>query len=212
MGGSVAVTVREQNGQEHRMCRWTNSLPWFVNNVRLLRKDPSHLREYLEKWEKMKVGAPYGDHPFLAPIDYGIMVVDMQKDVVLSHQGYTTFGKTYVFSSELDEIMDCDDSLRPVRTREFLEAGKVKSVRYLDRRTRQIVNLPVPTSVRSLTEQFKFSDQLEFALDMSPYELMDYKHNINGKVGMRGKLSELGFVISDEENRIWDEWIKEAEE
>lgn len=50
MGGSVAVTVREENGQEHRMCRWTNSMPWFVNNIRLVNKDKQHLQKYLQTW------------------------------------------------------------------------------------------------------------------------------------------------------------------
>jgi hypothetical protein len=33
MGGAIGFTLREENGKEHRMCRWTNMMPWAVNHI-----------------------------------------------------------------------------------------------------------------------------------------------------------------------------------
>ena len=36
MGGSIGVLIREEDGTEHKMCRWTNELPHFINNIKLI--------------------------------------------------------------------------------------------------------------------------------------------------------------------------------
>jgi len=43
MGGSLAVTLREPDGTEHRMCRWMNMLPAFINNLKLVEQDQTHV-------------------------------------------------------------------------------------------------------------------------------------------------------------------------
>src|SRR3989344_333452 len=110
MGGSIGITVREENGKEHRMCRWTNTLPWLITNIRLLNKDPAHIGGYLQRWDEMvedfkkhsgdkKFEYPmtpvYAPYPFLAPHGYGLVVVDLQQNHILTSQGYTELGSIY---------------------------------------------------------------------------------------------------------------------
>lgn len=48
MGGTIAVTVREEDGTVYKMARWTNTLPHFVLNEKLYNKNPDHLSAYLQ--------------------------------------------------------------------------------------------------------------------------------------------------------------------
>jgi hypothetical protein len=104
MGGSVGFTLREEGGKEHRMCRWTNAMPWAVNHIGIVHKDPIHVRDVLGNWYDMVEDYAAGRHdkspmaecyvPYagLQPVGYGLIVVDMQKNVILNMQGYTHIG------------------------------------------------------------------------------------------------------------------------
>ncbi len=107
MGGSIGFSIREKDGTEHRMCRWTNSMPYFINTPKFIHQDPQHLKKYLNTWYEMvdsyKSGAykneqftmadVYAPYPFLAPMGYGLVVVDYKSLNVLHLQGYTSFGR-----------------------------------------------------------------------------------------------------------------------
>ena len=108
MGGSIGLTLREPDGKEHRMCRWTNALNFFVNNLKLVNKDNSHIEDILKYWYEMRedyelhkedgnfefeMTDAYAPFPYLAPMDYGLVVVDMVNDQILSYQGHTSFGR-----------------------------------------------------------------------------------------------------------------------
>ena len=111
MGGGIAVTARRANGEILRMCRWTNPLPFFFQNMRFVGGDESHLDEYLEQWHDFMRQAPEGDemdremvaHDKLAPYWYGLVVIDYQTKKVLSLQGYSAL----ISVSNLDFMEDC---------------------------------------------------------------------------------------------------------
>ncbi len=119
MGGSIAVTIREENGTEHRMCRWTNSMPWGLNNVKMLSipPDPTHLAAYLKVWNEMRADYEankstgkfefpmtdvYAPYPFLAPEGYGLVIMDFQRKTILSKNNYTTLGQGVAITSAFD--------------------------------------------------------------------------------------------------------------
>jgi hypothetical protein len=60
MGGSIAVTVRKQNGRVVKMLRWTNALPYWLTNLRLTHDDDCLLDEYIADWSLM--GLDYEKH------------------------------------------------------------------------------------------------------------------------------------------------------
>jgi len=106
MGGSVAVTLREPDGTDHRMCRWTNCLPYYVRNLKIVQKDPDHINNFLRQWERMRedyllhkddeqyefpMTPAYAHYTLLAPYGYGLVVIDMQKERILDCQGYCSF-------------------------------------------------------------------------------------------------------------------------
>ncbi len=107
MGGNIAVTIREQDGTEHRMCRWTNAMPGFLTNVRLAHKNSEYVGEITKTWydfvkdyalhkedEQFEhpMTSSYAPYPFLAPESYGLIVVDMMTDQILECNGYSTVG------------------------------------------------------------------------------------------------------------------------
>ncbi|MBS3146067.1 hypothetical protein J4471_00020 [Candidatus Woesearchaeota archaeon] len=264
MGGSIGVTVREENGKEHRMCRWTNTLPWFITNLRFLNKDPKHLEAYLEQWNIMKADYDnhknewesikqkygrdawnhepfennmtgcYAPYAFLAPQGYGLVVVDMQKDIVLDFQGYTSLDTIHGVSiaSDMSSVAPGlhefviggqqtkklskkafylkNDFLNSVRFRELFEAGRI---------TKAIMDIRYPDKLislngKSLNDTIDLLENdvekfLQFPINMSPYEVIKYKeHNSKEAQRMQVKIKELGFTLSDEEESMWDEWIE----
>jgi hypothetical protein len=127
MGGNLAVTIREEDGTEHRMSRWTNPTPYFVNNMLLLQKDKDYLKNYLKTWYDMRedylanqatgnfkhnMTSMYCDHPYLAPDEYGQLVIDYKENKILSSQGYTHLGMISCIGASLD--YDDDEEYKDV--------------------------------------------------------------------------------------------------
>jgi hypothetical protein len=48
-----------------------------------------------------------------------------------------------------------------------------------------------------------------FELDLSPYTVERFDENSKGAIRMRKRILELGFVLSDEEEKFWQEWIND---
>lgn len=175
VGGNLAITVREEDGTEHRMDRWTNSMPYFINNMGLVRKDPEYLRAYLQTWydfrkdweenaahyDQLKAAAKekaeqeghanywqympkddgfrhnmtpvYAQHPYLAPSEYGQVVVDYKSNKILHCQYYTSFGTIARICVRNDVYQNGEASFwektehsgYPYALREFLEEGRL---------------------------------------------------------------------------------------
>ncbi len=108
MGGLVGFTIREENGKEHRMCRWTNVMPWAVSHMGIVLKDPMHVHDVLSPWyemaddyqndrkDKSPMAWSYVPHAGLNPVEYGLILVDMKNNVILDMQGYTAVGRVSV--------------------------------------------------------------------------------------------------------------------
>lgn len=104
MGGSVTMIIKKDN-KIKKMCRWTNALPSFFNNKKLLFQDDFYIKEYIKVYEGMEkdyernkesgnfefdmtdMYVPYGG--VFAPVEYGIVYVDFDDKEIYSCQGYT---------------------------------------------------------------------------------------------------------------------------
>jgi len=219
MGGTIAVTVREPDGTEHRMARWTNATPWFINHIGLVNKDPQHLKEFMDSWEKMRqdwlehlkvckkknhtkcsfehnMTTCYAPYTSLAPDGYGLLVVDMKKEVILSCQGYTKYGETFLSSSTSSDEWEVIE--------ELLKAGRIKNIATFCGK-----KLKISKDVVSLKKSVK-GDIYIAELDLSPFKIIrvpedDYR-------ALKKEVLKLGFKLSKEEEKLWKEEIKMAEE
>lgn len=136
MGGTIRVILREENGTIHKMFRWTNSFPWFVNHMGLVNKDPKHLKAYMrayvemkidylknkdkpdvegeEKFENFMTSAYFPEADWIAPAGYGLLVIDYMKDKILSCQGYSHVGN--VDMGKLRMALDDSEENRFIRS------------------------------------------------------------------------------------------------
>lgn len=52
MGGNVAITVKEENGNLWKMDRWTNIIPYFFSHVSLYNGQfNAWLEEFTDSWK-----------------------------------------------------------------------------------------------------------------------------------------------------------------
>jgi len=186
MGGSIGMTIREPDGTEHRMTRWTNALPWYINHIDFINKDPKHLAEYMSQWNGMredwenhisvckkerhiswgdnccKFNFPmtpcYAPYPFLAPVEYGLVLVDMQKDIILSCQGYCHPGNMHV--NKHISISNAEDWQR---AQDLFDAGKIKSIEELGKP----VKMP-----KTMDKLKKMRHMVTLKLDLSPFKII----------------------------------------
>lgn len=227
MGGSVAFTIREANGTEHRMCRWTNILPWAVLNNKTFTKSAKHVREILTEWDKMRadylaheedgqfqfpMSPCYGDHPLLAPISYGLVVVDMQKDVILTMQGYTSFDNLHCYSFDRDED-------RFFEIKAMFGAKRIKN--YIMIQKGEMVLTPVPKTWDAFIAQHQELLLREkrsvdgyyygVTVDPRPFTIEKFPESAEGVRNMRARVLELGFVLTPVEEAAWAEFEKQFE-
>lgn len=152
MGGTIAMTLRHEDGTVLPMYRWTNILQDWLTNLALLEGDPAHMAGCMKNWEDMRKDweANGPDGPFehnmtscyfpspegVHPGGYGLVVLDLKTKQILHCQGYTSIGKMSAVSVQLDLHAgepDAQGRVRvgmgedAVRFMKLWEAGRIKT-------------------------------------------------------------------------------------
>lgn len=229
MGGSIAVTLREPDGTEHRMCRWTNILPWMCLSVGTFKKSRRHIREILKQWEdmgkdweankdtgKFKYRMTPCYHPFnlLAPDDYGLVVLDMKSNVILTMQNYT--GLT-TLTVPAHESIDPD---RFDQVKKLLAAGRIQGWDGFWKSSTEPITKPLPPG--TTWEQFlelheKMWGDPDFFLrgvliDTNPFKVEKFRRDEEGIRAFRQRVLDLGFVLTPEDEARWTKWLEEVDQ
>jgi hypothetical protein len=141
MGGSVAWTIRQSDGTEHRMQRWTNILADAHWEDGFLHEKKEAVDYALETWRNMAADYEanhatgefeidmtpvYAPYPYgLRPSEYGVIVTDFQTKTIISSQHYTSLnvfrGERDVFPEVLEQVINWFDG-GPAPTEEWLGA------------------------------------------------------------------------------------------
>jgi hypothetical protein len=175
----------------------------------------------------------YGDYTSLAPEGYGLIVLDQVEKKILEMQGYTSFGQQNTASISLgmdwnvlkdigagklplskyiEELREQQEDNCAVEFYDLCEAGKVVGRGQYDA---SIHGLRMSDLRGSSTEEiFKPVINRErgfghFELDLSPYTVERFDENSKGAIRMRKRILELGFGLSDEEEKFWQDWIND---
>lgn len=227
MGGTLAFTLRKEDGEEHRMSRWTNWMPEVIDNISLVNKDPAHIDFILKNWIDQRSLPESERHwayhsPYLAPSEYGLVVVDLQKNFILDCNGYHSFGSVSGISLKLALMHSRKDKMQAFHKKEgeasrfyeFYKAGRIKQVQVVTGGRTQIIEedvnkWPLEKIVSELVEVDH--DFVDFKLDMSPFNLVTFAQGHRGYVLMKQAILELGFVLSAEEEQIWQQTLKDFE-
>lgn len=121
MGGSVAVILRDHQGNVTPMRRWTNVMPFYFKLATLYSNDEtlekewisSFLQDYLlmkDDYEKNKnngqfefeMTSTYFPYDTSAPYSYGLIVVDFLKKRIYSNQSYCSLEYLYFYNLKFD--------------------------------------------------------------------------------------------------------------
>jgi hypothetical protein len=98
MGGQLAVTIRLKDGTERRMERWTNIIPNLMQNVEFMEGNEQSSKAFIEQWDTEIAKKDHGKtiistwgmykRPYLAPSEYGIILIDFKTMTIVSCQPY----------------------------------------------------------------------------------------------------------------------------
>jgi hypothetical protein len=95
MGGAVAVTVRKKDGTVFPMCRWTNSLPYWIKSREFIQNPEKQMEKFIEYGERSDYNH---SNSRLAPEGYGLVVIDLKDNKIYTHQNYTSFNREFGLS------------------------------------------------------------------------------------------------------------------
>lgn len=252
MGGSIAVTIREVNGAEHRMCRWTNATPNFVKSFKTWKHDSRHIEDYVRTWREMRedwethrdtgkfvhpMTEVYAQHPYLAPCEYGLLIVDHQSNSILSCQGYTRYDRFY-YGMLLSDMRswrqagnlvmfpggevpdpkaaffddDQPDSCRVIR--DWCDAGKVTWEFPSGHKSRYQVTAEALWSACDRVWDDRGSPEYhsDLKLDWSPWRCVAYPETLAGWQEFSNEINLLGFSLDAQEKALWAEWFQDMSE
>lgn len=229
MGGTIAMTLREPDGTEHRMARWTNIMPWAFSTLGFLEKDPAHLDALLGQWRDMardwdrngpdgpfefNMTPCYAPHRELVPTGYGMVVADMQNDVILHSQGYTSIGKLSVAGVSLEwGSPNPDSTYQGFKT--LWQAGRIVGAEYWDGSAVAVDGLDGVSLGQLRTKiqdpHWRRSDGawMYFVVDMRPFTVESFQeYDQDDQRRMLTRIRELGFHLSEKEEAGWEAWFE----
>jgi hypothetical protein len=153
MGGSVQLVVRNKEGAITALPVWTNSMAsLLLKNPKFLAGDFSYLTEFVNYHRELMAdydanhvtrtfkdsnAGLFGSKPFggLAPIEYGIVVIDFKEMKIIDMQDYTNASAIYmalkrtVGGQDL-EVVSLNSSGKDVQDiEEFISKGFIKAVK-----------------------------------------------------------------------------------
>lgn len=90
MGGSIRFVFRDVDGTVHIRNVWTNFLPIFFADPRLINKDRAFIEETI-------LSVPLDGNESVSPVEYGIVVLDWKLNKLSYCNSYSSFG--YLFTT-----------------------------------------------------------------------------------------------------------------
>lgn len=227
MGGSITVVIRKKDGTIIKCCRWTNSLPSFIGNLKFIEKDDEHLEKYLKTYYDMKRDweankdsgnfefgmtssyAAYND--ILAPMSYGIVVIDYMKSHLLHMQGYARLDGFDKIEAEAG-ICQRKYYMNDGRDKDFQalwNAGKID--RYESWEKPKVAVYPI-NGLKDLKKLLKKDSYEMLLINMEPWTVIRYEETANGTDEIKAKILELGFYISEADDKEWAEFKTSCED
>lgn len=216
MGGSIGFTIRTADGKEYRQCRWTNIMPAFFHCVEFLREDPEFIKEFVKNGEDLRKAymardfeeAPmakvYGPNMRLAPVAYGLIVVDLKTKTILSQQDYCDIGAHWCSAPATLHRHRQQDQYE--RVKKLFEAGKIqRACDYPPYAVEDYKEYDV-SSWEAFSKVEDFVGYLK--VDVTPFDVKNFQtyDKEQGEL-MKQTILDLGFTLTKREERVWSEYF-----
>ncbi|RYF12168.1 MAG: hypothetical protein EOO77_17910 [Oxalobacteraceae bacterium] len=210
MGGLIKVAVRFPDGEVITNLRHTNPLPYWIRHPKLIASDEAHLRTYANRNNSEE-----GIDSRLAPISYGLVVVDMMTKTVFTMNEYSNFGDIVLLSREgMEERFGLDEEPQGESFRTLLADGRLSIVVRPKTTNAPEQSIPLrcdPDRFDVTTKGFRDDDNsklgnfyAKIGIDYAPWRIRDFGHD--NPLAIRFALIEAGFTFSSEDETGWDEW------
>lgn len=211
MGGPVKIVIRDPLGVVHKIDAWTGSIPSVFDNWRFFEEDPSII-DLAKEWND-------GDMNYLAPGGYGLVLGDMVHKKILTCQGYHYPGKIHSAGyalSIMNKIRSVTDNDIVINVDNLWCAGRIKEIEIYNSKKKCMVreSLEKINTVQEVVEKYGLGNSSfwTFVIDTSPYVIEHFDESSSGLIQMRKRVLELGFELTEEDEKQWSEEIKEKRE
>jgi hypothetical protein len=225
MGGAVAVTVRFSEEEQYRMTWGTGGLNLF-KRPGFLMQDPQFFDACRARWVDPELAGS------LAPTDYGLVLVDFVTKRIISFQNFTSIDSVHLIHTRIDKEML--DEMSQLATNGF-----IKQVVTWKREGRESTRSLVPLSeygdvpaVAVIKAQAIFdadfnrqSHRDEESVDGAfiPHQLLlssefsvladtTFPHTMDWNMVRKAVVDEMGFKLTQDEEKSWDAWIADMTE
>lgn len=205
MGGTINLTVRFEDGQQHRRTMNGGAVKKATNALGCIHGDREHWEPFLEQ----------GHAGPLAPHMHGLVVVDYEKEFILfMHNNYAP---GLFYSSEIEPHPPADAPPKGVKTDRFrdelvelIEAERIDRVILGKSGEYPLTGTPVVHRLCdwSIDEIDRLNDQVFDPLVFIDYgpELHRLDFETDESAPMQTVVEGLGFELSDEERADWKQW------
>lgn len=235
MGGTVAETIRKENGEVIKMARKTGAYNWMFFTKEFAEGNfneaiENHVQAFREMQEDFQSGEPYkfpmspvyGWCNETAPIDYGLVVIDIQNKKIHSMQGYDRPGYEYfnmlskytVLDKEREEAFQylIENNLLNIFNRNQIEnKNEVKDIEeYFGK------NCTLETIRDTMNSKMKkaftnYLDLVFYPKMLDNFEYISYEENPEGTFQLLKNLIDDGFEFNQEETKMWKERVQECD-
>jgi hypothetical protein len=232
MGGTVAETIRKENGEVIKMARRTGAYNWmfFTKEFAEGKFDEAiekHVQIFREMQEDFQSGEPYkfpmspvyGWCNETAPIDYGLVVIDIQKKKIHSMQGYdhpgyeyfNMFSKYTVLDKEREEIFQylIENNLLNILNRK--NKNEVKDIEQYFGKNYTLEKIRDQMDVKMKGIFNDYLDLVFYPKLLDNFEYISYEENPEGTFQLLKNLIDDGFKFNQEEMNMWKERVQECD-
>jgi len=185
LGGQIALTIRKKDGTEYRMERWTNILPDHIHTIDFWKGREDIWDETIKHWQLESSKGSKGKtiisswemykNPYLAPSEYGILVIDYKTMSIVSCQ-------RYIGISHLDYAKIQGHNIFNNNFNKFKDAAMIG---------KKILEFPG-------------KDKWEvYELINHAWKVYSFKEDRKGYRECKKCIEKLGFILNLEEEKIW---------
>jgi hypothetical protein len=238
MGGLVKVIVRKEDGQIISMNRWTSGLPCILHDPKIYFGDESALNMYLKAYSdaladyekhkddkkfeiNMTSSCIFEGHDNLAPVDYGIVVLDFITKTLISCNGYSNNGSYINYRSD-SQKSGFNFDVGNFEEEEFvnmLENNHIKEL--VDMSSKKRVSMK---GINTLIDAEKCAEQLDMSMEFATYQLTemlvvidrnDFELNFYHETRpdkAKAKMNLIGFEFNETDELAWTAFAKRFEE